>query len=176
MKNSKNAAESLSPEPIHPLDAMREAFRQLKFEVQDDGDRLSLKMILANLDVVVTSWGDPDDICVMVVNLPIHATPEARARAGEFLHRLNYNSKRKLWEIDYSDGEIRLAAYADTFTGPLTVENFQAWLHAMVQTADAAFPYLTSVLYNRMTPEFAADQAEAAILALWNRGDDADSD
>jgi len=39
----------------------------------------------------------------------------------------------------------------------------------MIKTADTVFPYLTSILSGRMTPEFAADQAEATVNALWNK-------
>jgi len=34
--------------------------------------------------------------------------------------------------------------------------------------ADTVFPYLTSVLSGRMTPDFAADQADAATAAMWD--------
>ncbi|MEI8310878.1 MAG: hypothetical protein WCH98_08990, partial [Verrucomicrobiota bacterium] len=85
--------------------------------------------------------------------------------------RLNYAAKRKFWEMDYSDGEIRLVAYTDTITGPLTEGLFRSIFHAVTSTADVTFPYLTSVLSGRMTPEFAADQAEAAIDAFWNKGE-----
>jgi len=37
------------------------------------------------------------------------------------------------------------------------------------ETADTVFRYLTSLLSGRMTPEFAADQAEAAFTALWDK-------
>jgi hypothetical protein len=39
----------------------------------------------------------------------------------------------------------------------------------MIKTADTVFPYLTSILSGHMTPEFAADQAEAAVNALCNK-------
>jgi len=38
-----------------------------------------------------------------------------------------------------------------------------------IKTADTVFPHLTSILSVRITPEFAADQAEAAVNALWNK-------
>ena len=37
------------------------------------------------------------------------------------------------------------------------------------KTAETVFPYLTSILSGRMTPEFVADQAEAAFTALWDK-------
>ncbi len=53
--------------------------------------------------------------------------------------------------------------------GPLTSCQFRGLLHCMIKTADTVFPYLTSILSGRMTPEFAADQAEAAVNALCNK-------
>jgi hypothetical protein len=105
----------------------------------------------------------------LYVLLPVRATAESRANTGEFLHRLNYHSKRKFWEMDYNDGEIRLTSFTDTVTGPLTEAHFRGILHSMVTTADVVFPYLTSVLSGRMTPDFSADQAQAALRAFWNR-------
>jgi len=103
----------------------------------------------------------------IIVNLPVRATPEFRPQTGEFLHRLNFGSKRKFWEFDYNDEEMRLASYTDTLTGPLTKEFFRAILNSLASATDAAFPYLTGVLTGRMSPEFAADQAEAGIRAAW---------
>jgi hypothetical protein len=48
--------------------------------------------------------------------------------------------------------------------------------HALTSTADVVFPYLTSVLSGRMTPEFAADQADAAIHAHWNMDEKTDDE
>jgi len=44
------------------------------------------------------------------------------------------------------------------------------------KTADTVFPYLTSRLSGRMTPEFAADQAKAAVKAQWDKGGKADEE
>jgi len=57
----------------------------------------------------------------------------------------------------------------DTIIGPLTSGQFQGLLHCMIKTAETVFPYLTSILSGRMTPEFAADQAESAVNDLWNK-------
>jgi len=69
-----------------------------------------------------------------------------------------------------------MAAYTDTFAGPLAESNFRSLLHFMVMTADVIFPCLTSVLAGRMTPEFAADQAEAAIRAMCDDGEKAEEE
>jgi hypothetical protein len=135
---------------------------------------MTLRVWLENLDVRVICWGRANDIASVVVGLPVRATAESRANTGEFLHRLNYHSKRKFWEMDYNDGEIRLTSFTDTVTGPLTEAHFRGILHSMVTTADVVFPYLTSVLSGRMTPDFSADQAQAALRAFWNQNEEPD--
>ena len=155
-------------EPPLPLDVMREVYRAMEFHTEENDGRITLRLALENMDVVVISWGNPNDVATVIVRLPVRATSEFRAKTGEFLHRLNFDSKRKFWEMDYNDGEIRMAAYTDTLIGPLTEEHFRGILHCMVKTADTVFPYLTSVLSGRMAPDFAADQADAAICAQWN--------
>lgn len=60
------------------------------------------------------------------------------------LHRLNYCSKRKLWEMDYADREIRLAASRDAAMGPLTPGQFRGAPPLHGQGADTVLPSLTS--------------------------------
>jgi len=157
-------------ETPEPLDLMRKVYQDAEFYFEEDEEVLTLRLSLKNLDVTVLCMGRSGDVATIIVRLPIRATEEFRARTGEFLHRLNYAAKRKFWEFDYNDGEIRLVAYTDTIAGPLTEGLFRSIFHAVTSTADLVFPYLTSVLSGRMTPEFAADQAEAAIEAFWDEG------
>ncbi len=162
-------------EAPEPLDVMRKAYQDAEFHFEEDEGRLTLRLGLKNLDVTVHCWGRVGDVATIIVRLPIRATEEFRARTGEFLHRLNYTAKRKFWEFDYNDGEIRLVAYTDTISGPLTEGLFRSIFHAVTSTADVVFPYLTSVLSGRMAPDFAADQAEAAIAAFWDKGEKTDA-
>jgi hypothetical protein len=159
---------SEAEEQIHPLEVMRQAYRAMEITFEEDEGTIFTRLNLKNLEAHVISWGELDDLATIIVRLPVRAAPEFRAQAGEFLHRLNFNARRKLWEIDHNDGEIRLAAYTDTMVGPLTEAGFRSLLHCLVMHADTVFPYLTSVLSGRMTPEFAADQAEAATAAMWD--------
>lgn len=159
------AAENL-PEP---LDVVREVYKENEFQFQDDGDEITLPLALDNVEVQVISRGSLNDVAHVMIHLPVRATPEFRALAGEFLHRLNFGMKRKYWEMDYEDGEIRASLYADTMDIGLTKSRFRAMLNALIITVDSTFPYLTSVLNGRMAPAFAADQAEAAIVAAWTQ-------
>ena len=162
-------------EAPEPLDVMRKAYQDAEFHFEEDEGTLILRLGLKNLDVIVLRWGCSGDVASIIVRLPVRATEDFRSQTGEFLHRLNYAAKRKFWEIDYSDGEIRLVAYTDTITGPLTGGLFRSIFNAVTSTADVVFPYLTSVLSGRMTPEFSADQAEAALEAFWNKREKPDA-
>ena len=117
------------PKPAHPVEIMREAFRDMEFNFEDEDDRLFLRLRLDRVDVQIICWGTPEDVATIIVNLPVRATPEFRPQTGEFLHRLNFGSKRKFWEFDHNDGEIRLSAYMDTIIGPLTSGQFRGLLH-----------------------------------------------
>ena len=169
MKDEKDSQPTA--EAPDPLDVMRKVYQDAEFHFEEEEGALSLRLGLKNLDVAVLCWGHAGDFASVIVRLPIRATEEFRARTGEFLHRLNYAAKRKFWEMDYSDGEIRLAACTDTIAGPLTEGLFHTIFHTVTITADVTFPYLTSVMSGRMTPEFAADQAEAAVDAYWDNID-----
>ena len=162
--------------PLHPLEVMRQAYVDMEIEFQEDDNAIFTRLNLENLEVHVISWGQPDDLSTIVVRLPVRAAAEFRSAAGEFINRLNYNSRRKYWEIDCDDGEIRLAAYTDTMVGPMTDKIFRSLLHCLLMTADTVFPYLTSVLSGRMTAEFADDQAEAAIAAMWGKDNNTDGE
>ncbi len=163
-------------EVTHPLEVMRQAYTDMEITFQEDDDTIFTRLNLENVEVHVISWGEPDDLASIVVRMPVRAAPEFRAAAGEFLHRLNFDSRRKFWELDHDDGEIRLAAYTDTVLGPLTDRIFRSILHCLLMTADTAFPYLTSVLSGRMSPAFADDQAGAALAAMWGKDDSSNDD
>jgi hypothetical protein len=152
----------------HPLEVMQNAYQRMEIEFEVNDGSILADLNLENLQVHVISYGEPDDLAVIIVKIPIRAAPKFRAAAGEFLHRLNFGARRKYWEIDHNDGEIRMAAYIDTIAGPLTELNFRALLHSMLMTGNEVFPFMTNVLSGSMTPEFAADQAEAAIIAMCN--------
>ena len=172
----KESESSPVVDPPHPLEVMRQAYVDMEIEFQEDDNTIFTRLNLENLEVHVISWGEPDDLSTIVVRLPVRAAAEFRPAAGEFINRLNYNSRRKYWEIDCDDGEIRLAAYMDTMAGPMTDKIFRSLLHCLLMTADTVFPYLTSVLSGRMTAEFADDQAEAAIAAMWGSDKETDDD
>lgn len=151
----------------HPMDVMRQVLWAMDIEFQENDGRIHALLPLDNVLVQVVAWGYPDDLAKVVVRLPLTAAKECRAAGGEFLHRLNCNARRKYWEMDCDTGEFRLSCFTDTLVGPLTERHFLALLNSLIHAADTVFPYLADVLNGRMTPEFAADQAEAAVRADW---------
>jgi hypothetical protein len=174
LRKSIEEAQAPDTHVPHPLEVMRNAYQRMEIDFEVDENAVHTHLNLENLQVQVTSYVEPDELVVIIVNLPVRAAPKFRAAAGEFLHRLNYGALRKFWEMDHNDGEIRMTAYIDTMPGPLTELVFRALLHGMLMTADKAFPFLTNVLSGSMTPEFAADQAAAAIMAMCNDAGNAD--
>jgi len=150
---------------------MRQTFRALGIPFQENDSLLYARLGLENVEVQVVAWGSPDDLAKVIVRLPVRAGKKYRAAAGDFLHRLNCSARRKFWDFDPGSGEIRLSCFTDTLVGPLTQGLFRALMNSLLSAADAAFQYLTGVLNGRMPPEFAADQAEAAIQAFWDKGE-----
>jgi hypothetical protein len=159
--------ETRSTESLHPLDVMRQTLTGMEIPFQEDDGRLFIRLGLENVEVQLVAWGYPDDLAKVIVRLPVRAAKKFRAAAGDFLHRLNCNARRKYWEMDCDNGEIRLSCFTDTMVGPLTEPHFRALLNSLVHAADAVFPHLAGVLNGRMPPDFAADQAEAAVRADW---------
>ena len=153
----------------HPMEVMRQTFRAMGIPFQEDDGTIFTRLALENIEVHVIAWGYPDDLAKVIVRIPVRAAKKFRAEAGELLHRLNCNARRKYWELSYDDGEIRLSCFTDTLVGPLTERLFRALLNALVSAADAAFPYIAGVLSGRMSAELAADQAEAAVQSGWEK-------
>jgi hypothetical protein len=149
------------------MDVMREAFRSMRVPFHEDDGRIFTRLGLENVEVQVVAWGYPDDLAKVIVRLPVRAAKKHRAAAGDFLHRLNCNARRKYWEMDCDSGEIRLSCFTDTMVGHLTEQHFRALLNSLVHAADTVFPYLTGVIHGRMTPELAADQADSAVRVDW---------
>ena len=88
------------------MDVMRQAFRSMRVPFQEDDGRLFTRLGLENVEVQVVAWGFPDDLAKVIVRLPVRAAKKHRAAAGDFLHRLNCNARRKFWEMDCDSGEI----------------------------------------------------------------------
>lgn len=150
-----------------PFDIIRKVLQDAEEDFYEDDGVFTFWRRLRNMLVRVSSWVNDSEVCIGV-EIPVIATEEFRSQTGEFLHRINYGEARKFWEIDWTDGEIRLGNHIDLTCGPLIPDFFRGNISIMIGTADVVFPYLTSVLSGRMTPEFAADQAAAALKVFWD--------
>jgi hypothetical protein len=154
------AAESSQP---HPIAVIRQLLDREEWAFEGDDDSLRFRLSLDTQDVEMVCTGEVGNIVVLCLQSPLRAPKDRRAAVGEFLHRLNYAAVRKVWEMDYDDGEIRLHLFTDVVNAPLSEGLFKAMLNFLCFQADAAFPYLTAVLNGQMIPQFAADQALAAM-------------
>lgn len=160
------ADESTSSEcPPTPSAVMREVFdeAELRYSFDEQTGSVRVPLRLRNVEINLICWSDSDGLANLAIRFPVMAPPEARPGVGELLHRLNYVGRRKFWEMDYDDGEIRMVATMDTFGAPLQRDVFSAVAHAIVGIADRTFPYLNAVITRSMKPDFAADQAVAAL-------------
>lgn len=84
---------------------------------------------------------------------------------GEFLHRLNFELVKPVLQFDHGDGEVRMAV--EIALEPNSSEqDFHDSLFPTLFFADKIFPYLNFVSTGAMQPEFAADQAAAAVTSL----------
>lgn len=135
------------------LDSMRATLRGMGLPFQEADGTLFSRIAIENLEVHMICWGSTNDLAQVVVRLPLRAASDTRLAVGEFLHRLNFNERRKLWELNCDTGEIRLASFIDTLAAPLIEEHFRVLVESLLASADAAFPHLVSVLTGRMTAE-----------------------
>lgn len=99
-----------------------------------------------------------------------------RPQAGEFFHRLNFETRRKFWEMDYDSGEMRCSCYTDTISAPLTESLFTSMVQALAHMSDRIFPYVMALISGKMTPDFAADQAIAALSGNSDEGDQSEAE
>lgn len=148
-----------------PIETIRKLLRRAEFEFEEDEGVFSFGLTLLNVECAVIATGVAQDLVIVVAKLPVRAVDEVRPLVGEFLHRLNFSSLRKFWEMDYDDGEIRVATYLDAIMAPVDTKLLGAAIGTVATQVGVAFPYLTSVLSRGMTPDFAADQALAAFEA-----------
>ncbi|MCX7869446.1 MAG: YbjN domain-containing protein [Terrimicrobiaceae bacterium] len=137
----------------------------LEYDYDAEDDIISLRVQLETFEAAMFLFGENDDMATLMVRVPVRVPEAVRPAVGEFLHRLNYAGRRKFWEMDYNDGEVRLRATTDTIDAPLSSMMFQAMSQAVLEIADRTFPYLNAVITRSMKPDFAADQAIAALSA-----------
>lgn len=146
-----------------PVDVMRRWLDKRGFKYDIDDDIILFKTDIPITELTVICGGDPVDLVYIIVRFPVRVPDATRQSIGEFLHRLNYASSRKFWEMDFNDGETRMRGSIDLFSSPLQEMLFEALLRHLLGVASKVFPYLNAVTTRSMKPDFAADQALCAL-------------
>jgi hypothetical protein len=155
--------------PLAPTELIRQMLANagIEYDYDDESDTVRFGSLTEHAEVTVLARGQAGNSAAFGVRLPIRIPKRARPAAGELLHRINYATYRKFWEIDYDDGEVRLTAVTDLFYCDLREELAGAIMRRLVEAAETVIPYLNAVTCGSMKPDFAADQA---LTALANRG------
>ena len=161
---------------IEPVEVIRSFFRNAEIEVEEHDGRFLTSLELENWEVKVFCCGQLHDLVQLIFRLPIKVPVKMRPQAGEFFHRMNFGARRKFWEMDYNDGEIRCSCYTDTISAPLTESLFTSMVQALAQMSDRIFPYVMALISGKMVPDFAADQAIAALSADSDEGDQSETE
>lgn len=87
---------------------------------------------------------------------------DQRARIGEFINRANYGLQVGCFEIDYSDGEIRLRTSVDLEGTSEPAPLIQQVVHANVSLADRFYPGIMAVLHADVPPVDALERVKAS--------------
>lgn len=153
------------PSPVPPTQTMLSWFhdKQMTYDYCEDSGIISANFELNNLDVRVFCGATSEGAPFLIVRYPVKAPEPIRSAVGEFLLRLNFAAKRSLCELDFNDGEIRLRGVSDLVDEGFTQDHFAVMMGQMLLFADMAYPCLASVMTRAMKPDFASDQAVAAI-------------
>jgi hypothetical protein len=148
-----------------PIEVMQSWFDevQLPYNFFEEDNMISSGIAMTNLEVGIVCRVLPDGDRVLIVRHPMRAPKETRHAVGEFLLRLNHASKQSHWEMDFDDGEVRFRSVTSTPEVEFSKDYFRLWLAEILLVTDAVCPYLAGVFGRTMKPDFAADQAIAAI-------------
>ena len=93
-------------------------------------------------------------------SLPVPAPIDRRSAVAELLTRINWNLRRGLFLMDFSDGEIRFRYENGKQEGPIDLNDAETGLRLCCRMVDSFFPALMSVIYRDTPPEEALIQAE----------------
>ncbi len=153
------------PEPFSPTHVMLTWFKdkQMSYDYCEDNNIITSGIELSHLEVRIFCGTTPEESPFLIIRYPMRAPESVRPSVGEFLMRLNFAAKRSLCELDFNDGEIRFRMVSDLTGSAFSQDHFAVMMGQMLLFADMAYPCLASVMTRAMKPDFAADQALAAI-------------
>jgi len=153
------------PKSGKPTDVMRRWLDEMecRYDYDDGDDIITFNVNTPSTELTVLCGGTADDCAVVYVRIPVRVPELTRQAVGEFLHRMNYPFKRKIWGMDFNDGEICMASSTDLVSCALDQEFFGSMIQTLLSNARIVFPYLNAVITRSMKPDFAADQALCAL-------------
>ena len=126
-----------------------------------DGEGLFAHVTLEHLRMgVAFCINGPGGGLTIEGSLPVPAPIDRRPAVAEFLTRINWNLRRGLFLMDFSDGEIRFRCENGKHEGPVDLNDAETGLRLCCRMVDAFFPALMSVIYRDTQPEEALVQAE----------------
>jgi len=137
--------------------------KQMAYDYCEESHLIHSGIELSNLDVRICCGTTGDAAPFLLIRHPMRAPEPVRQAVGEFLLRLNFSAKLSLCELDFNDGEIRLRMVSDLTAAAFSKDHFALMMGQMLLFTDMAHPCLASVITRAMKPDFAADQAIAAI-------------
>lgn len=97
---------------------------------------------------------------VFYVAIPDRVPRERRGAVAEFITRANYGLPMGTFEMDFSDGEVRLRSGLDYEDGGLTHFKLKNLLPPTISLMERYLPSLLAVIYSSVDPAEAIRDAE----------------
>ncbi len=92
--------------------------------------------------------------------LEVHVPEERRDAMAEFITRANYGLPFGAFEMDYSDGEVRLRTGFFTADIDFTTTHMRNIVYANLLTMDRYLPGIMRVIYGREDPKAVVEEIE----------------
>lgn len=106
---------------------------------------------------------DDSFLCCFYSIFPETAPEEQRLAMAEFMTRVNYTLTVGNFEMDFSDGEIRLKTSIDVEGDRLSMALFRQLTVANVTMMDRYLPGIKAIIKGDLSPEQASAQIESSI-------------
>ena len=147
----------------NPFPAIVAHFRNHEWNFTQDEERPILRMGFSGDNgewrcAAAVEWDETQFAFYSI--LPARAAIDARPAIAELVTRINYGLFTGGFEIDWSDGEIRMKTSLLLYGEELPDEMIHQVVGQNLTTMDEYFPAFLKVLYLRVTPPDAIRKAE----------------
>jgi len=112
---------------------------------------------------LVVAVDDADDLIQVFGFVPVVVPQHKLAAVSELCVRLSQNMKMGRFELNHSDGELRLQTYSAYRAGELKDEVIRRVVGVNLVTTDQNFPAFIAVIYANVPPAEAAQQIRSRI-------------